>query len=987
MEFGSQFMYIWRGEPEAEEFEEPEPPPPPPTVTAAATPRPSSSSSWSLASQKELRLVIMGAGGVGKSALAISFVQNHFIEEYDPTIEDSYRKQVCIDGETMLLDILDTAGQEEYSAMRDQYMRTGQAFLVVYSISSRSSFEEATTMRDHVLRIKDAATVPLLLVGNKCDLEVQRQVTRAEGEELARSWGLPFIETSAKSRINVEESFFELVRTYNRMFSVKPAAKPKKTASSSGFWSKLFGRDETPATTTPAAAAATPKKPAKMRKVEISSTNIALVSLGDLAEPAELMTGEPCFCACGSVLTSESKLVKEDTRITGWRCQFCGQNNTVSLVPEEIPKTTTVDFILAPPPADAMADSLVVFLIDVSGSMCVTTEVPEIQAEWQKLRMGKAKSREGETGNYVSRLQCVKAAVDTHFQRLQKQHPNKKVVLLTFSNGVAIYGDGHAPETSIEGDKLQEYETLWELGHGMDLNALLPISKSREALSKKVVSLEEEGATALGPALVIAVGLCAQVKSRSEIIIMTDGLSNVGLGALEINNPTQKEKATTFYTQIGEKALETNSTISIIGLEGKDSGHGQAADSTSCDVALEILGNCSDLTHGTVNIVNPLELLRQIRLIHQNPIIATDVKLSFALPPTVEVVDQEYRIASRMSGMTSAPKPSAAATDSDSLELEQLLQLLKKKKQEALDAEDFDVAKQVKADIALCETLAEINERKKKAIQDEDYSAAKELKQEFSQTRAKIISVPPTETTSTTTSTSAPVTTETTSTSSSKHHHHHHKAAATATAATPNELPPQLVIGNANAEMDLTYELQAKTRDNPALRDSFPHSIPVQVQMQYTTLTGQKNLRVVTRSWQTTPNRSAAEESVNVSIVGLRALHRSAYLASRKEYNTARNLVFSTLQMLKRAAKTDIQMEEYYSTTRECEPLDQQLQLAIQNPKTASSDTTAKLLYKCKSSTKNMLLSGRLKTAAVKHRQVAKALQEEVQHFGVETMY
>ena len=69
------------------------------------------------------------AGGVGKSALTIQLIQNHFVDEYDPTIEDSYRKQVVIDGETCLLDILDTAGQEEYSAMRDQYMRTGEGKL------------------------------------------------------------------------------------------------------------------------------------------------------------------------------------------------------------------------------------------------------------------------------------------------------------------------------------------------------------------------------------------------------------------------------------------------------------------------------------------------------------------------------------------------------------------------------------------------------------------------------------------------------------------------------------------------------------------------------------------------------------------------------------------------------------------------------------------------------------------------------------------
>ncbi|CEI96969.1 Putative Ras-like protein 2 [Rhizopus microsporus] len=63
---------------------------------------------------REYKLVMVGGGGVGKSALTIQFIQSHFVDEYDPTIEDSYRKQCIIDSETALLDVLDTAGQEEY---------------------------------------------------------------------------------------------------------------------------------------------------------------------------------------------------------------------------------------------------------------------------------------------------------------------------------------------------------------------------------------------------------------------------------------------------------------------------------------------------------------------------------------------------------------------------------------------------------------------------------------------------------------------------------------------------------------------------------------------------------------------------------------------------------------------------------------------------------------------------------------------------------
>ena len=102
----------------------------------------------------EYRIVVVGGGGVGKSAITIQFIQNYFINEYDPTIEDSYRKQVCIDGETCMLDILDTAGQDEYSAMRDQYMRTGQGFLLIYAITSRGSFDETKSFYNrHLMKL------------------------------------------------------------------------------------------------------------------------------------------------------------------------------------------------------------------------------------------------------------------------------------------------------------------------------------------------------------------------------------------------------------------------------------------------------------------------------------------------------------------------------------------------------------------------------------------------------------------------------------------------------------------------------------------------------------------------------------------------------------------------------------------------------------------------------------------------------------------
>ena len=184
----------------------------------------------------EYRLVVVGGGGVGKSSLTIQLTENRFIEDYDPTIEDSHRKHVTIDDETCLLDILDTGGEEEYSAMRDQYMRTSQGFLCTFAITSRSSFDEITSYREVILRVKDRDKVPMVLVGNKCDLEEERQVTTVEGQDLAKSFGCPIYETSAKARINVEEAFYELVREIRKDNHGGPV---KKTIKKKGACSLL----------------------------------------------------------------------------------------------------------------------------------------------------------------------------------------------------------------------------------------------------------------------------------------------------------------------------------------------------------------------------------------------------------------------------------------------------------------------------------------------------------------------------------------------------------------------------------------------------------------------------------------------------------------------------------------------------------------------------------------------------------------------------
>ncbi|VBB32452.1 unnamed protein product [Acanthocheilonema viteae] len=165
------------------------------------------------------KVIMVGTGGVGKSALTLQFMYDEFVEEYEPTKADSYRKKVVLDGEECLIDILDTAGQEDYSAIRDNYYRSGEGFICVFSITDTESFEATNEFREQILRVKNSAmdsSTPIMLVGNKSDLTNERSVMQLHAQQKAEQWNVPYIETSAKNRTNVDKVFYDLMREIKR---------------------------------------------------------------------------------------------------------------------------------------------------------------------------------------------------------------------------------------------------------------------------------------------------------------------------------------------------------------------------------------------------------------------------------------------------------------------------------------------------------------------------------------------------------------------------------------------------------------------------------------------------------------------------------------------------------------------------------------------------------------------------------------------------
>ncbi|KAN0033641.1 hypothetical protein ACTFIV_000103 [Dictyostelium citrinum] len=157
------------------------------------------------------KVVVLGASGTGKTSLTVRFVNGDFVETYDPTIEDLYRKVIETNkGEHVMLEIMDTSGTERYLAMRDLYIRNAQAFVLVYSITSRVSLLELENIKNYICQVKDRpiSQIPMVVLGNKCDLEDTRVVFPEEVEALTKKWGIEdFLETSAKIDMNIQSAY------------------------------------------------------------------------------------------------------------------------------------------------------------------------------------------------------------------------------------------------------------------------------------------------------------------------------------------------------------------------------------------------------------------------------------------------------------------------------------------------------------------------------------------------------------------------------------------------------------------------------------------------------------------------------------------------------------------------------------------------------------------------------------------------------------
>ncbi|XP_005100963.1 circularly permutated Ras protein 1 isoform X2 [Aplysia californica] len=622
------------------------------------------------------KFVYLGNDVEDEEEVKVSEVNDVVLSDSDDCSDD--------DGETCLLDILDTAGQEEYSSMKDLYVSTANGFAIIYSIVDKSSFVEAEAVFNWLKRLKNADDVFAILVANKQDLvgSAEVQVTTEQGRELSTKLGIPFYETSALTGTGVNEAFSGLVKiiprsssdykvvmlgsgavgkssitirfvnntfvddydptiedSYRKMISVKgltPLTKDQKKALKSKKKGKKTTGSAGAARARPLPSPLPPRTyraasaPTKKVMQQKTDANVVLIPFGNLEEEPKLVTGDPIRCGkCRAVLTSTGKLESDgDTSI--WICEFCGEiNRNLDISDDEIPKGEQFDFMLSPPtkPKEEEKEEaasatpvekkttpgVVVYCMDISSSMQALCALPQSQVAWREER-----TRGAETISRVTRLDCIRKAVERLAEELKLEQPEKQVLLTVFSSHVRVLAGGSTDNIPFLGPvDNKTFEQLLEMGLNLANDyPLKPLSESHASIDAAVKALYTTGCTALGPALSICAGFVSKIPG-SEIVLCTDGEPNVGVGSL---NRSQNQDGVEFYQMVGNYARSKNTTINILTMEG-------------ASVGLQTVKTAADASGGTTNQLNPMEIVRQLRLIAQNEVVATSVTVLFFLHP------------------------------------------------------------------------------------------------------------------------------------------------------------------------------------------------------------------------------------------------------------------------------------------------------------------------------------------------------------------
>ncbi|NXC00952.1 REBL1 GTPase, partial [Orthonyx spaldingii] len=164
------------------------------------------------------KVLILGYRAVGKTSLAHQFVEGKFVECYEPTVESTYSKVVVVGKDEFQLQLVDTAGQDEYTILPHSFIIGIHGYVLVYSVTSLQSFQVVKTLHNKLYESRGKTRMPVVLVGNKADLALRsREVRTEEGKKLAESWGAIFLESSAKESQVTVGIFMKLLEEIDRV--------------------------------------------------------------------------------------------------------------------------------------------------------------------------------------------------------------------------------------------------------------------------------------------------------------------------------------------------------------------------------------------------------------------------------------------------------------------------------------------------------------------------------------------------------------------------------------------------------------------------------------------------------------------------------------------------------------------------------------------------------------------------------------------------
>ena len=287
--------------------------------------------------------------------------------------------------------------------------------------------------------------------------------------------------------------------------------------------------------------------------------------------------------------------------IKTWKCRYCGKVNEIEdILEEEYPDKPTLDYILEmPKKSEQNSSHILVYCIDTSGSMSINVNSYH-------------------RGKMLTRLDIVKRAIIQQIQGIKQQNPNQKVCLIEFNRVVKIHGDCRGNPIIIKDKLLNDIDALTEIAkEKVELDS---ISKTLSNIQRRINEMEEQGSTALGPALLVST-IIAGKQQGSRVILCTDGVSNVGLGNCEDFPDESRE----FYDNLGDIAVQKGVVVNINTIQG-------------CDANLNIISQISTKSLGDILVVDPNDLADVFLDNANDDLIATDVILNIFLHPAVYIV-------------------------------------------------------------------------------------------------------------------------------------------------------------------------------------------------------------------------------------------------------------------------------------------------------------------------------------------------------------